>query len=99
MTYMHNIFSFHFETRYTSSITWRCSVRTSTIKCPVIVKQSGDRFAASNAQHIHPADLGRRLKAEVSAKIRKKKNEKINKNENGIDMANSALIFLHLHGI
>ena len=69
---MQNIFSFHFQARYTSSITWRYSVRTSTIKCPVTVKQSGDRFAASNAQHIHPAELGRRLKAEVSAKVRKK---------------------------
>ena len=73
MTYMQTIFSFHFQTRYTSSITWRCSVRISTIKSPVTAKQSGDRFAVSNAQHIHPADLGRRLKAEVSAKVRKKK--------------------------
>ena len=63
------IHGFTFQARYMSSVIRRCSVRMSAIKCPVTVKQVGDRFMISAIQHIHPADAGRLLKAQVSAKV------------------------------
>ena len=59
-----------FQTSKTNdSVNWRCSVRTVKIKCPATVKQLGDHLKAGNAEHIHPADLGRKLKAEVTTKV------------------------------
>ena len=59
-----------FQANYTNSVLWRCRVRNKATRCPATVRQIGDRFEARSAEHVHPADPGRRLKAEVTAKVR-----------------------------
>ena len=46
-------------------------MRNKATRCPALLRQIGDRFEAKSVEHVHPADPGRRLKAEVTAKVRK----------------------------
>ena len=58
-----------FQNKSKSSTLWRCSVRSKAIGCPVTVRQIGDRFVTKHTDHVHPADIGRRLKAVISVKV------------------------------
>lgn len=57
-----------FQRENKSSTMWRCTSRSKNVKCPVLVKQVGDRFDVRN-EHLHAPVADRKMKVKVSSKV------------------------------
>ncbi|KAG0718907.1 WD repeat and HMG-box DNA-binding protein 1 [Chionoecetes opilio] len=55
------------KTQHDGKCTWRCSVRSKALTCQATVSQNGSVFTRGSRPHVHKAQPGAAVKAEVTA--------------------------------
>lgn len=53
------------------AIDWRCTKRSADVKCPAMVRQTGDTFTAGRQPHIHAGVSGAAVKARIVRDVKR----------------------------